>query len=368
MNRLIIIGNGFDLAHGMRTSYYHFICNYIREVCQIALEKIKYEDELMYVEKVSSVNQIKIHEEIDIKTLFYLGSPLLPDHTEFVSKTFKIPGYLNDYSKPFIVNFKSTFTEKIFTQCHESKWVDIENEYYNSLKFILNEIKGTKQSELMKLNWSMKFLKFKIEEYMSKQKRPGHIREYENILKEKILITDLALDYIKSNENPKMNLILNFNYTDTIYNYTDDSRIKVNFIHGKTHDNANPIIFGFGDELDKNYKQIEEEKEKGFLDYMKSFGYFKTSNYHNLVRFISSDLYQIYILGHSCGLSDRTMLNMIFEHDNCKSIKIFYYRDKDNNNHNELTQEISRHFNNKEKMRERIVSEDKSLAMPQYTE
>jgi hypothetical protein len=86
----------------------------------------------------------------------------------------------------------------------------------------------------------MKILTFKIEEYMSKQKRPNYIREYENILKEKILITDLALDYITSNENPKSNLILNFNYTDTIYNYTDDSRIKVNFIHGKTHDNANP--------------------------------------------------------------------------------------------------------------------------------
>lgn len=26
-------------------------------------------------------------------------------------------------------------------------------------------------------------------------------------------------------------------------------------------------------------------------------------------------------MGHSCGLSDRTMLKEIFEHDNCKSIK-----------------------------------------------
>ena len=53
------------------------------------------------------------------------------------------------------------------------------------------------------------------------------------------------------------------------------------------------------------------------------FWYFQTSNYHDLVRFIESNIFQVFILGHSCGLSDRTMLNMIFEHDHCKSIKLF---------------------------------------------
>ena len=28
MNRIILIGNGFDLAHGMKTSYRNFIDNY----------------------------------------------------------------------------------------------------------------------------------------------------------------------------------------------------------------------------------------------------------------------------------------------------------------------------------------------------
>lgn len=227
--------------------------------------------------------------------------------------------------------------------------------------------KETKQSVLSELNKAMKILTLKINEYMSKQKCIHHIRKYEKILQGKILINDLALNYLESDEDPKTNLILNFNYTDTIYKYTDDSRIRVNFIHGKIYDNTNPIIFGFGDELDSDYKKLEEEKEKGFLDNMKSFGYFKTSNYHNLIRFISSDTYQVYILGHSCGLSDRTMLNMIFEHDNCKSIKIYYHGDETINNYTELTQEISRHFYNKGKMRERIVSSDKSFAMPQLS-
>ena len=133
---------------------------------------------------------------------------------------------------------------------------------------------------------------------------------------------------------PKNSLILNFNYTTTIEKYINEfggilpktKEMRINYIHGKVNDKSNPIIFGFGDELDADYVKIESEKRKGFLNYIKSFGYFKTSNYHDLIRFIESDDFQVYILGHSCGLSDRTMLNMIFEHTNCKSIKIFYYQ------------------------------------------
>ena len=34
MNRLIIIGNGFDLAHGLKTSYSHFINDYWKKTIQ----------------------------------------------------------------------------------------------------------------------------------------------------------------------------------------------------------------------------------------------------------------------------------------------------------------------------------------------
>src|SRR5690606_31984960 len=139
---------------------------------------------------------------------------------------------------------------------------------------------------------------------------------------------------------PKDTLIVNFNYTDTIEKYfihngfgPPPRQFKVNYIHGKLNDPKNPIIFGFEDELDTDYNNIELEKAKGFFEYIKSFWYFKTSNYHNLVRFIEADDFQVYILGHSCGLSDRTMLNMIFEHPQCKSIKLFYHGTAESNNY-----------------------------------
>jgi hypothetical protein len=67
-------------------------------------------------------------------------------------------------------------------------------------------------------------------------------------------------------------------------------------------------------------------------------------------------------MGHSCGLSDRTMLNTIFEHHNCRSIKVFYYERNGKDNFKEITQNISRHFNKKTLMREKLV--DKSLSCP----
>jgi hypothetical protein len=178
---------------------------------------------------------------------------------------------------------------------------------------------------------------------------------------------------LNSDQHPHNTLIVNFNYTTTIEQYLKKNDglpeppklIKVNYIHGAVNSVDNPIIFGFGDELDEDYKKMELSKVNEFFEYIKSFWYFKTSNYHNLVRFIESDCYQIFILGHSCGLSDRTMLNMLFEHDNCKSIKIYYHGDKKKNNYTRLTQEISRHFKDKVALRRKIVSFDKSEPMPQ---
>ena len=59
------------------------------------------------------------------------------------------------------------------------------------------------------------------------------------------------------------------------------------------------------------------------------------------------------------------MLNEIFEHNNCKSIKVFYYRREDGtDDFTEKTYEISRHFKDKGLMRKKLVPKVKSLRMP----
>jgi hypothetical protein len=62
-------------------------------------------------------------------------------------------------------------------------------------------------------------------------------------------------------------------------------------------------------------------------------------------------------MGHSCGISDRTLLNTIFEHKNCSSIKIFYHKMEDGtDNYSDVARNISRNFTNKPLMRKRVVN------------
>jgi hypothetical protein len=65
------------------------------------------------------------------------------------------------------------------------------------------------------------------------------------------------------------------------------------------------------------------------------------------------------------------LLNTIFEHNNCRSIKVFYYEEKDKygkiikDNYTEIIQNISRHFNKKKLMREKIVNKMLCQPLPQ---
>lgn len=138
------------------------------------------------------------------------------------------------------------------------------------------------------------------------------------------------------------------------------TKVKGIHIHGKLKDKNNPIIFGYGDELDDDYKRIENLNDNKFLENVKSIKYLETDNYKRLLEFLETEEYQVFIMGHSCGISDRTLLNTIFEHDNCISIKPYYYVDIETgkDNYQDIIQNISRNFTDKVKMRDRVVNKN----------
>ena len=156
---------------------------------------------------------------------------------------------------------------------------------------------------------------------------------------------------------PNSILLLNFNYTRTADLYLPNEEIfKVNHIHGDLSDKCN-IIFGYGDELDDNYKNILKQDNNEYLKNIKSINYLNSTNYREMLSYIESSPYQIYIMGHSCGLSDKTLLNTLFEHDNCVSIKPFYYINNEGfDNYTEIVQNISRNFTDMKLMRDRVVN------------
>jgi len=260
-----------------------------------------------------------------------------------------------------------------------NNWVDIELEYYKQIKWIYGSVVGSvtgqisvaQKNDLKKLNECFDLIKKELEEYLS----TIIVEKCEDDLPYKIrgIFDNWSIDnqIEMSGENI---YFLNFNYTDTIVNYKHlfgFSKSKINYIHGKLNEKSNPIIFGYGDETDKNYEKIEDLNENEFTRQFKSFSYLKTSNYQNLFEYLGKEEFEVHIMGHSCGLSDRVLFNHIFEHDNFKKVQLYYYQYGENEYENDFfqkTQELSRHFklNSKHRMRMTIVPFDKSSPLTKF--
>lgn len=419
MNRIILIGNGFDLAHLMPTSYKNFIDDYWQNV----IEQLKQKG------AGSSYN----NEQIEIKSIppiFDFQKRPYENLTESVKK--------HNVSYNRIISrilFRNKFLEKITKESYLNKWVDIENEYYKELKNILKDTSNHFQIET--LNNDLETIKNLLIDYLNKVESksdlhpekiirikndigykiyfPYNPKDFSEEGKNKILEiefnklklikdgidrnsinrndlpehTKKLIDYLNFEEplihvrqklfsdschnhfNLDLNevLFLTFNYTFTEKLYKSPSsfdsfgqmktpNIQQIHIHGTIDKyDKNPIIFGYGDELDDDYLNIEKLNDNRFLDNIKSIKYSESDNYKKVLEFVNSDIYQIFIMGHSCGTSDRTLLNTLFEHENCVSIKTFYHqKDDENDNFSDVIRNISRNFNDKTKMRDRVVN------------
>lgn len=357
MNRLIIIGNGFDLAHGIKSSFKNFIEDYFCNVINTFYTENSYSDELF---------------EIKFKHNSKVFSPtpelIKPD------KAFElIKQYVSEQRFP--TKFHSHLLNNIFNKICKLNWVDLEIEYFNVLTATKHAYKNSNQNEaIQKVNSQLDFLKVKLIEYLSTQEKIFNNSSIKNPLadsfREEIKKYEIVTVNLKEDKAPDNLYFLNFNYTKTFEDYFNICKrhipSKFNYIHGNLSGEYGKPIFGFGDEFDKKYLEFEDEKNKELFKHIKSFEYLQTKNFYDLTRFIESENFQVYIYGHSCGISDRTMLNQIFEHEKCKSIKVFYYQmSKEINDFTDKTYDISRHFKDKTMLRKKLVPLELSRPMPQ---
>ena len=449
MNRIVLIGNGFDLAHGLPTGYHHFLNNYWQEwyerLCTCVDCKLSdefYEFAMKYNDRLAI--------DLSLKHAIYLLNMHLMQHRSleqmaaneplYSAKSFNdliqlcdlVNLYREEQDFPERIHYKST--SQLFTAINnacKAKWVDIENEYYRLLKQVSEPnvfIYGV-NAEI--LNTDLSNIKDKLTNYLNEIQADRITVDIYNENIKKIIFepfnlqdisnggTELFLDnigfevselpggmcqgeiedemkahpeysfmnteddayramiedkYIKGQlkgfDLPNKILLLNFNYTNTaekLYAESEnDTDCESIYIHGKLNDPNNPVIFGYGDEMDEHYKEIVNLNNNDYLQNIKSIRYLETDNYRNLLSFIDSEPYQIYIMGHSCGNSDRTLLNTLFEHENCVSIKPFYYIDKDSkDNYIDIIQNISRNFKDATLMRDRVVNKGYCEPLPQ---
>lgn len=408
MNRIIIVGNGFDLAHGLKTKYEDFIDWYFGKWVKILKDSTRCyaKDELC---------EFQTRNNYECFYSYFYNCSLDGNMCDLIRKTQQY------YGLRFM---PCSLLGRMLQSVKTKGWVDIEADYYA----MLVECKG-KKDELEKLNKDFAVIQSLLVEYLKEIEENGiskkvlirKIREkilspfsakemsieakdkwfafLENRFKGDDFINRIKL-YVSSNVTRKVSkvreflsayreqvrylgiesvvdilpemlypdciMLLNFNYTKMADLYLPKSgRFLVNHIHG---DLSLPesVIFGYGDESDDEYKKLQKINDNEYLRHIKTNRYLETPNYRDLLSFIDSAPFQVCIMGHSCGLSDKTLLNTLFEHKNCVSIKPYYYvNEQGKDNYLDIVQNISRNFTNPQLMRDRVVNKTYCLPLPQ---
>lgn len=407
MNRLVLIGNGFDLAHGLPTRYEDFINWY-------------------WDQRVFGFHDKHSHTSKDILCEFSIEGPYTWNafyHQQIISPLQKlvgkdlIDGIIHDKYGARTGLSCTPFFENIIKSIETKGWVDIENEYYNQLtKCTVSKTLDFKALE--ELNSQLSYITELLVMYLKSvsKKKPIKIEAISDIIYSPIkqndvsyegrhLVEEHVKDWIKKGINfskkiklydldestcleeidhikavlegggiahfpqlfmlPDDVLILNFNYTNTADVYIQGDLGEAIHIHGELN-KPNGIIFGYGDELDEKYQQLQALNENECLKYIKSIKYLESNNYRRVLRFLEAAPYQVLIMGHSCGNSDRTLLNTIFEHKNCISIKPYYHiKKKGSDSYLDIIQNISRNFTDMKLMRDRVVNKTYCEPLPQ---
>jgi hypothetical protein len=408
MTRIILIGNGFDLAHGLRTSYPNFIANFweeqLLEVDNSSADKWKlhysncetehylYENDLFIMKRKDNLPfkknditlanestqnkqpEIKEGKNVAISDSKNKRTNEIRKFTleELKAKKLDIAYHNAEELKKDIVYYKNKFLESIEDERHLKNWFDIEELYFKKLIDCKNrylEKKNYSIYTVKQLNSEFQFIKEALEKYLEPQNdRIAKMKDstYENDEeKEKIekireRITEI-LTKTEKEQTIEKTYIINFNYTQTEELYATIPNLKTNHLHGTILKNAQSkkaqIVFGYGDETSEEFKTIQALEDNDFMANFKSINYLESENYQNFLRFFEDETeYEIFIFGLSCSGADRSLLNGLFESNKCRSIKLFYYQENTNtNNYNDIATNIYRNFDNKNLCRRKLV-------------
>ncbi len=346
--KILLIGNGFDLAHGLPTSYKDFLdfCKMVRELYTYPIIDNEY-------------NQKKL---IDWNTDKTIKSKLLECYE----------------------NRKNCFEDKITTQCKEldelydcikenvwinyflereksigENWIDFESEISNVVQAIetlkgyierdedVLKIKDTKQQTII---YFLKIAKKSLQDVFNLKRIDGFIEdisiELDKLIRSlEIYICEFVneIDIIKENDDIKTitpDYVLSFNYSNTYERiYGQSKEVTYDYIHGKADiennvDTCN-LVLGIDEYLedDKNdklefiafkkfYQRIYKSTDSTYMKWVEQIKKYPEVN-HNL-----------FIFGHSLDKTDRDILKLLICNDNVTT-KIYYYR-KSKNDKKEL--------------------------------
>lgn len=366
MNRIVIVGNGFDLAHDLKSTYENFVVDLLKQAITEAYNNFDANQNLDGNKSYSYNDLIKIGTSTHT---FNLNSAIAFTTVDEFQKLYILQN--GNQQRPVNISY----TANLFIALLNNKnWTDIERTYFNCLV----KIKESPIQQTKELNKSFEKIKELFIAYLTKQEQTKCRIDIRDLLESKFHIDTLYNNYhptvqIRARKelkreaiyalNPRRIVYLNFNYTTLlqevlkICNFNNSNNYEIIPIHGQLTE-PNNIVFGYGDEHNEEYKVFEKKEGDEWLKHFKSHYYASTDAYFRLLDIIESEEFDVCVLGHSLGMSDKVLLSTIFEHPNCKFIHLTH---SGGDSHFNKRIALSRHFEDKALMRSKLMEQNEAL-------
>ena len=363
---ILLIGNGFDLAHNLPTTYNHFLsfCQKARRIYTLDTQVSLYE----YTKK--QLQDWEVNEEIKLalKSAFdtrRCSKSYANGTVELQVET------LNAALNELYGHIKDNVWIDYFLECNNEigeNWIDFELEISKVIQALDNarfqitcggSIHGVEEKEQKILISILKASKGSLRMFYESLNKIDSFTEYLNKELEKLIraleiyivefVTKVNVLHKNSDiEKIKPGYVLSFNYSDTYERvYGNGKQIEYDYIHGKADINKNiltsNLVLGIDEYLDDSLK----DKELEFLTFKKFYQRIYKSTGNAYLKWIDEikreyseyldkkgklrhadiecPMHTLYIFGHSLDITDKDVLKLLICNDNVQT-KIFYYR------------------------------------------
>lgn len=362
---ILIIGNGFDLAHGLPTRYDDFL-----DFCERARRIYTFrEDASLNEYKSDNIDNWEMNDDIRNALL------------EAFTKRDCQKNFNDDNTYNLNVTTSNEFLNELYTHIDENawleyflkyrssiggNWIDFETEISKVIQ-VLDEAISLKESgrELKEMQKGRHNLLIDIHKASEGSMQKAFkdvtalsdfavfldselgrlVRALEIYIVEfvgRIPVIEKNVDIEKLNPDH----VLSFNYSDTYERiYSKGMEVECDYIHGKAdiskNVNTNNLVLGIDEYLDDDKK----DKELGLLSFKKFYqriykstgnrylewvdeikdGYANYLKPHSISGEVEYPGHNLYIFGHSLDITDRDVLKMFICNENVQT-KIFYYR------------------------------------------
>lgn len=392
---ILVLGNGFDLAHGLPTKYTDFL-KFVEVIMQVIKvhargnsNNIDWKGIHGEVKKIIEKNignvrnnlyeQKSMWENLSTNNVwieYFLKNPMYKKENwidfeseisrviqviddDMISNNLSIDDKVNQISIPFLSDYflenmdkkyQNTYEEGLALICNKGLTVSQESDYMNKY---MNEHPVEKEEEDITYKQLIDRLQIDLEKM---------IRALEIYLEE--YVKKIQIEKLSPNINSlKIDKVISFNYTDTYQRiYGMGKKIEYDYIHGKANiENkieTNNMVLGIDEYLldDRKNKDIEFiafkkyfqrihkktgcEYKKWIEEIRDDWDYNKEYFEWEIRRAISEEddddvngtIHRLYIFGHSLDVTDGDILRDLILNDNVYTT--IYYRnqqDKDGN-------------------------------------